>query len=48
MEPKQIVAAGYDRLAGAYDDRARRVRRRERKRYTAVLLESLPAGAALE
>lgn len=45
MDPKQIVAQGYDRLAERHTEWAGRIRRGERGRYTSVLLERLPAGA---
>jgi SAM-dependent methyltransferase len=47
VDPKQIVAAGYDRIAEQYCAWASQVRREERAKYTAALLEKLPAGAAV-
>lgn len=47
MDPKRIVASGYDRLAGRYDRWASELRVEERERYTTLLMEGLPAGAAV-
>ena len=46
-DPKQIVARGYDHIAERHNEWTNRARREERARYTAVLLERLPAGAAV-
>ena len=45
MHPKQIVADGYDRIAERFAEWGKETRVQERARYTAVLLEGLPAGA---
>ena len=45
MDPKQIVADGYDSIAQQHEKWASSVRIEERARYTAVLLEKLPGGA---
>ncbi len=45
MDPKQIVADGYDKIAEKHEEWASSVRIEERARYTAVLLEKLPEGA---
>jgi SAM-dependent methyltransferase len=45
VDPKRIVAEGYDRIAEQYCEWARQVRSAERAKYTSVLLEKLPAGA---
>ena len=47
VDPKQIVADGYDRIAEQYGAWASQVRQEERAKYTAVLLEKLPVGAAV-
>jgi len=47
IDPKQIVADGYDRIAEQYGAWASQVRQEERAKYTSVLLEKLPAGAAV-
>jgi len=46
-DPKEIVARGYDRIAERYAAWAADVRVEERERYTQLLLESVPAGAAV-
>lgn len=43
--PKQLVAAGYDAVADEHAEWAQRTRRAERRKYTNIVLESLPAGA---
>jgi len=45
MDPKQIVADGYDYIAEQHEEWASNVRMDERAKYTAVLLEKLSAGA---
>ncbi len=45
MNPKQIVADSYNRISERYTEWAAITRQEERARYTAVLLEKLPAGA---
>ena len=45
MDPKQIVADGYDNIAEQHEAWARSVRVEERAKYTAVLLEKLARGA---
>jgi SAM-dependent methyltransferase len=45
MDPKQIVAQGYDTIAGRHAEWASLTRTDERERYTAVLLHALPPGA---
>ena len=47
VDPKQIVADGYDRIAEQYCAWARQVRQEERAKYTAVLLKKLPVGATV-
>jgi SAM-dependent methyltransferase len=47
MDPKQIVAQGYDTIAERYAEWAGRTRTDERERYTAVLLNALPHGATV-
>lgn len=45
MDPKWLVADGYDRIAETYAAFVDRCRDDPRDRYTAFLLERLPAGA---
>lgn len=45
MEPKEIVARGYDRIAESYVEWAAGARVEERERYTALVLQSLPPGS---
>jgi SAM-dependent methyltransferase len=45
MDPKQIVAQGYDHIAEYHSQWASRTRAVERQRYTALLLEHLPSTA---
>ena len=45
VDPKRIVAEGYDRIADEYCAWASQSRPEERAKYTSVLLEKLPAGA---
>ncbi|MBM3127119.1 MAG: class I SAM-dependent methyltransferase [Chloroflexi bacterium] len=45
MNPKEIVAQGYDRIAARYTAWASTVRQAERVRYTSLLLEELPERA---
>ena len=47
MDPKQIVAQGYDTIAERYAEWAGRTRTDERERYSAVLLNALPPGATV-
>jgi ubiquinone/menaquinone biosynthesis C-methylase UbiE len=47
MDPKQIVADGYDQIAEQYAEFVTRYRTEERAAYTSVLLERLPRGAGL-
>src|SRR2546426_11015698 len=47
VDPKQIVADGYDRIAEQYCAWASQVGQEERAKHTAVLLEKLPPGAAV-
>jgi SAM-dependent methyltransferase len=47
MDPKQIVAQGYDAIAGRHAEWASHTRTDERERYTAVLLNALPPGATV-
>jgi SAM-dependent methyltransferase len=44
MDPKQIVAQGYDAIAERHAEWAERTRTDERERYIAVLLNALPLG----
>lgn len=46
-DPKQVVAAGYDRIAERYGRWALSVREEERARYTALLEGRLPPGSRL-
>jgi protein-L-isoaspartate O-methyltransferase len=45
LDPKQVVEEGYDRIAEQHLEWAQGTREEERARYTAVLLDALPAGA---
>lgn len=45
MDPKQIVADGYDHIAEQHEEWASDVRVEERAKYTSLLLENLPKGA---
>ncbi len=45
MDPKQIVADGYDHIAERYLEGTKYVRVEERERYTELILSALPAGA---
>lgn len=45
LDPKQVVAEGYDRMAERYLQWVQTIRLEERERYTAVLLDELPPGA---
>ena len=45
MDPKLIVADGYDNIAEQHEKWASSVRIEERTQYTAVLLEKLPEGS---
>jgi SAM-dependent methyltransferase len=45
VDPKQIVADGYDRMGEQYSIWASHVRQEERAKYTSLLLAKLPAGA---
>lgn len=45
MDPKQIVADGYDCIAEKHGEWANHVRMEERAKYTAVLLGELPKGS---
>jgi len=47
MDPKRIVAEGYDRIAERYAEWARRVRVGEREYYASLVLADLPAGASV-
>jgi SAM-dependent methyltransferase len=47
VDPKQIVADGYDRIAERYLEGSKHVRVEERERYTELILSSLPAGSAV-
>lgn len=47
MDPKQIVAQGYDHIAEYHSQWASRTRAEERQRYTALLLERLPSAATV-
>jgi len=47
VDPKQIVADGYDRIAERYLAGSQHVRADERERYTELILSALPAGAAV-
>jgi SAM-dependent methyltransferase len=45
MDPKQIVADGYDRVAESYAAFVERSRNDPRDRYTALILDRLPRGS---
>jgi SAM-dependent methyltransferase len=45
LDPKQVVEQGYDRIAERHLEWIHDIRAEERARYTAVLLNRLPAGA---
>lgn len=45
LDPKRVVQEGYDRIAEEHLEWAQSTREEERARYTAVLLNALPAGA---
>jgi ubiquinone/menaquinone biosynthesis C-methylase UbiE len=45
MDPKQIVALGYDQLVDRYDRWAQGLASRVREHYTQVLLDQLRPGA---
>ena len=45
MDPKKIVADGYDNIAKQHEEWASNVRIEERAKYTSILLEKLPKGA---
>jgi cyclopropane fatty-acyl-phospholipid synthase-like methyltransferase len=45
VDPKRIVAAGYDRIAARLAAWATHTRTEERARYTTLLLAALPEGA---
>jgi SAM-dependent methyltransferase len=47
VDPKRIVAEGYDRIAEAYADFAGRSRDDPRDRYTALMIDRLAPGAAV-
>ncbi len=47
MDPKQIVADGYDYIANQYEEWAGNVRVAERTKYTNVLVEKLPERAKI-
>ena len=47
VDPKQIVADGYDRIAERYLEGSEHIRVEEREHYTELMLSSLPAGAAV-
>ncbi len=44
MDPKRIVATGYDAVGDRYADQARRTRTEDRLRYESVLVDGLGAG----
>ena len=47
MNPKQIVADGYDEIAERYIEWSGNVRVAERERYLSVMLDAMPRGARL-
>jgi len=47
LDPKRIVAEGYSRIAERYGAWANVTRVEERAKYTSLLLEKLPRGAAV-
>jgi SAM-dependent methyltransferase len=46
-KPEQIVAQGYDEMAGSYGDWAVRHARADRDKYTQLLLDTLPSDASV-
>jgi 2-polyprenyl-3-methyl-5-hydroxy-6-metoxy-1,4-benzoquinol methylase len=47
LDPKRIVADGYDEIAERHSAWASHTRTEERARYTALLMTAQPAGAAV-
>ena len=47
LDPKRIVANGYDRIGEWYAKQAVEWRTEDRDRYTSLLMDSLPVGAEL-
>ncbi len=47
MDPKKLVASGYDKIGTAYATWAEQVRVAERQQYTQLVLNRVPAGAEL-
>lgn len=47
MDPKRIVAQGYDNIADQHSQWASHTRTEERAYYTSLLLERLPRGASV-
>ena len=47
MDPKQIVADGYDYIAKQHEEWAGNVRVAERTKYTNILLEKVPKGTKI-
>lgn len=47
MDPKQLVADGYDQVAERHLAWSRQVRVDERTRYTTLILDALPEGASV-
>src|SRR5690348_1787636 len=45
MDPKQIVAQGFDIIAECYVEWSRHTRVEERERYTSLIVDRLPQGA---
>jgi SAM-dependent methyltransferase len=45
MDPKKIVADGYDVIGARYAEQAIQSRTEDREHYTSVLLDGLPAGS---
>ncbi|MEE4186793.1 MAG: class I SAM-dependent methyltransferase [Gammaproteobacteria bacterium] len=46
-KPEQLVADGYNEMAGSYGEWAVRHARADRDKYTRLLLETLPTGATV-
>jgi ubiquinone/menaquinone biosynthesis C-methylase UbiE len=47
LDPKQIVAQGFDRIAERYQEWSRHTRVEEREHYTALVINRLQAGSTL-
>ncbi|QBD81676.1 class I SAM-dependent methyltransferase [Ktedonosporobacter rubrisoli] len=47
MDPKQIVAHGFDQIAEKYVQWSQHTRVEERQKYTSLVIETLPQGASV-